>query len=147
MSWNQIQSKYGGLYKQKLERWQDSQAVVRLQEFLQAHQDLGFLIRIRDGQPVLHFDPPLESREVSETARYRWDKALIAEDLYFEAQVDLDELHRGGNLEIPSAPPFNVCVAFNEGKGGGAGASDVAAGEEGRGKEGHQGKREESGQR
>lgn len=100
MSWDKLQNKYGELYRPKLEHWQDSTRVVAFARFLEMHKDKGFQLRAEDGVPTLHFEPGLDPAEAGGQAAERWEAAEVAEHLFWQALPDIEELVRGGKLEL-----------------------------------------------
>lgn len=124
MTWDKLQSKYGALYKPKLESWRDSRRIQELSGFIKGNPELGFFICVEDGRPVLHFDPPLEAESARGDAAERWEMAEVAENLFFEALPDIEELLRSGRIDLPPASPAGLCGIL-KGKGGGVGATSA----------------------
>jgi hypothetical protein len=67
-----------------IKEWTDSAPVVRLSAYLKKHKNQGMELITRNGQPTLHFTPPISRWQVE-----RMDHASVALTLMQEAHHDL----------------------------------------------------------
>ncbi|MEN6620003.1 MAG: hypothetical protein ABFD50_00410 [Smithella sp.] len=94
--------KYNPLKQSKppLQDWKESVPVILLSEYLRIHKDKGISLYVSsvDGEPCLHFNPPLKPSEMGST---RWEVTNNACAFLMDAADDLRELISSGLIKLP----------------------------------------------
>ena len=86
--------------KPPLHNWKESVSVILLSEYLRIHKDQGITLYQSwfDGEPCLHFNPPLSKKDRGNS---RWEIAENACVLLLDAAEDLKELIANGLIKLP----------------------------------------------
>ena len=103
MSREKIRSKYGMSARQPdmiVTNRKLSPSVLKLRAFILENRHHGIQLVINDGRPALHFNPGLKKGN-----KERWEAALRAEVLLYEAAADLKKLISQNNLDLSDQVP------------------------------------------
>ena len=92
------------------ESWRDSASVLRLSEYMKDNQDHGISLVMKDGQPALHFDPPLTKKTDQNVERWKVAENChyLLFDVDYGALPDLLRLIELGKIRLPgmlAGPP------------------------------------------
>jgi hypothetical protein len=86
--------------KPSIDKWTESETVVRLSEALKiVGKENGISIcQDDDGRPTLHFNPGLRKKDIESD---RWNIGRNVEELFFDAVPDMMSLIASGKIRLP----------------------------------------------